>query len=77
MVRTQIYLTEGERDGLNAVAKSTGKKQSELVREAVDRFLAATRGTCRQAILDEAAGMWRSRSDLPDFAAGRRSWERG
>ena len=39
MVRTQIYLTKDERDGLNAVAKSTGKKQSELIREALDRFL--------------------------------------
>jgi hypothetical protein len=77
MVRTQIYLTEAERDGLEAVARSTNMKQSEIIREAVDRFLDLTRGTRREAILNEAAGMWRDRRDLPDFAAARRSWDRG
>jgi hypothetical protein len=77
MVRTQIYLTEEERDGLEAVAKSTNRKQSEIIREAVDRFLDLTKGNRRKAILDEAAGMWRNRRDLPDFAATRRSWDRG
>jgi hypothetical protein len=77
MVRTQIYLTEDERDGLNAVARSTGKKQSELIRDAVDRFLDTAQGRRREAILKEAAGLWRTRRDLPDFAATRRSWDRG
>ena len=77
MVRTQVYLTEEERDGLEAVAKSTNKKQSEILREAVDRFLDLAKGDHRNAILKEAAGMWRDRKDLPDFAATRRSWDRG
>jgi len=77
MVRTQIYLTEEERDGLEAVAKSTNKKQSEIIREAVDRFLDMTRGNRREAILNEAAGMWRNRNDMLDFAATRRSLDRG
>lgn len=77
MVRTQIHLTEQERDGLGTVAKSTGKKQSELIREAVDRFLDMTQGTHRVAILKEAAGLWRDREDLPDFGEARRSWDRG
>jgi hypothetical protein len=77
MVRTQIYLTEQERDGLGIVAKSTGKKQSELIREAVDRFLDLAQGNRRAAILKEAAGLWRDRDDLPDFGAARRSWDRG
>ena len=76
MVRTQVYLTEEERDGLEAVAKSTNKKQSEILREAVDRFLDMANGIHRQTILKEAAGMWKGRSDLPDFAATRRSWDR-
>ena len=76
MVRTQIYLTEEERDGLIAVAKSTDKKQSEIIREAVDRFLELSRGNRRKTILDETAGMWRNRTDLPDFAAARRSLDR-
>ena len=77
MVRTQIYLTKDERDGLNAVAKSTGKKQSELIREALDRFLDTSHGSRRTAVLKDAAGMWRNRTDLPDFAATRRSLDRG
>ncbi|MBU4200488.1 MAG: ribbon-helix-helix domain-containing protein [Verrucomicrobia bacterium] len=77
MVRTQIYLTEEERAGLDAVAKSTDKTQSEIVREAVDRFLDLTRGNCRKVILDKVAGLWRNRKDLPDFAAVRRSLDRG
>ena len=77
MVRTQVYLTEGEREGLDVVARSTGRKQSELIREAVDRLLDLARGDHRAAILKEAAGLWRNRSDLPDFAATRRSLDRG
>ncbi len=37
MFRTQIYLTEHQCSELAAIAKTTGKKQSELIREAVDR----------------------------------------
>lgn len=77
MVRTQVHLTEDERDGLEAVAKSTGKKQSELIRDALDRFLDMAQGCQRVAILKEAAGLWRNRRDLPDFSAARRSWDRG
>ncbi len=73
MVRTQIYLTERERNGLEDIAKATGKKQSELIREALDHFLELRRGDRRTSVLDEAAGMWRDRSDLPDFGAARRS----
>jgi len=77
MVRTQIYLTEKEKDGLDALATATDKQQSEIIREAVDRFLDLATGNRRKAILDEAAGMWRNRKDLPDFAVARRSWDRG
>lgn len=77
MVRTQIYLTEEERIGLNSVSEATGKKQSELIREAVDRFLDLAEGSQRDAVLHEVAGLWRDRKDLPDFGAMRRSWDRG
>ena len=39
MVRTQIYLTDHQREELAAIAKTIGKKQSELIREAVDRLI--------------------------------------
>ena len=77
MVRTQIYLTEEERAGLDAVAKATDRKQSEIIREAVDRFLDLTRGDRRTTVLNTASGMWKHRKDLPDFETARRSWDRG
>ena len=76
MVRTQIYLTEEERGGLNALAESTGKKQAALIREAVDQFIELASGSRRKSELNKAAGMWRDRDDLPDFRTARRSWDR-
>lgn len=77
MVRTQIYLTKKERAGLNSVSKATGRKQSELIREALDMFLGLAEGDRREAVLQEAAGMWKHRRDLPDFTTNRKSWDRG
>lgn len=76
MVRTQIYLTDRQRDELAAIAKTVGKKQSELIREAVDRFIDEKSRTRREAVLREAAGMWKDREDLPDFRAMRAEWDR-
>lgn len=76
MIRTQIYLTERERSSLLALAKASGKKQSELIREAVDRLIAQFDQGRRQAVMDTVAGMWKDRRDLPDFRAARRSWDR-
>ena len=76
MVRTQIYLTEEERAGLGILAESTGKKQAQLIREAVDRLIEMSSGRRRASILNDAAGMWRDHADLPDFDVARRSWDR-
>ena len=76
MVRTQIYLTERQRDELAAIAKSAGKKQSELIREAVDRLIDQTGSSRRETVLREAAGIWKNRKDLPDFKATRAEWDR-
>jgi Arc/MetJ-type ribon-helix-helix transcriptional regulator len=76
MVRTQIYLTDHQRDELAALAKTVGKKQSELIREAVDRFIDEGGHNRRKAVLHEAAGMWKDREDLPDFRATRSEWDR-
>jgi Arc/MetJ-type ribon-helix-helix transcriptional regulator len=76
MVRTQVYLTNGERDGLESLAEASGKKQSELIREAIDRLLERTGKSRSAAILDRAAGLWKDRTDLPDFHATRAQWDR-
>ena len=76
MVRTQIYLTEHQRDELAAISKAAGKKQSELIREAVDRLINQSSHSRREAVLREAAGIWKDRTDLPDFNATRAEWDR-
>ena len=76
MVRTQIYLTKNQRDELAAIARTVGKKQSELIREAIDRLIAQTGRGRRELVLREAAGIWKDRTDLPDFKAIRADWDR-
>jgi Arc/MetJ-type ribon-helix-helix transcriptional regulator len=76
MVRTQIYLTERQRNELAAIAKTAGKKQSELIREAIDRLIEQTSHSRRESVLREAAGIWKDRTDLPEFKAIRAEWDR-
>lgn len=76
MVRTQIYLTERQRIELAAISKTMGKKQSELIREAVDRLIDHAGHGRREAVLSKAAGIWKNRTDLPDFTKIRSEWDR-
>jgi len=76
MVRTQIYLTEDQRDELAAIAKTVGKKQSELIREAIDLLIDQAGSSRRELVLREAAGIWKDRKDIPDFKAIRAEWDR-
>jgi hypothetical protein len=78
MVRTQIYLTEEEKFALNSISHQVGKRQSELIREAVDELIVRYSESRRQEILEKAAGIWkdRDRDDLPDFARIRKEWDR-
>jgi len=76
MVRTQIYLTEEEKFALGAISRQEGKRQSELIREAVDELIARYSESRRREILEKAAGIWKDRDDLPDFAGLRKEWDR-
>ena len=76
MVRTQIYLTERQRDELSAIARDTGKKQSQIIREAIDRLIEQMGCSRREAVLREVAGIWKGRTDLPDFGTTRTEWDR-
>ncbi len=77
MIRTQIYLTEQEQSGLAELAEASGKKRSELIREAVDGLINQLGETNRLAAVDNAAGMWKDRKDLPNFKTIRQSLDRG
>jgi len=76
MIRTQIYLTERQRAELTIISKILGKKQSELIREAVDRLIDQAGKSRCEAVLREAAGIWKNRTDLPDFKKIRTEWDR-
>jgi hypothetical protein len=76
MVRTQVYLTEKQRHELSAIARSAGKRQSELIREAINLLIDQLGQGRRDQILREAAGLWKNRKDLPDFKAIRAECDR-
>ena len=76
MVRTQIYLTERQRDELAAIAKTAGKNQSEPIGEAVDRFIDQSGRSRRESVSRAAAGVWKDRKDLPDFKVTRAEWDK-
>lgn len=76
MIRTQIYLTDRQRAELTILAENMGKKQSELIREAIDRLIEQAGQNQKKSALKEAAGIWKDRDDLPDFKALRSEWDR-
>ncbi len=76
MIRTQIYITAKQRAELAAIAKNSGKNQSEIIREAIDRLIAQTGQAHKDMALKEAAGIWKNRKDLPDFRVLRTEWDR-
>jgi hypothetical protein len=76
MVRTQIYLTEEEKRGLESVAATRGMSQSDVIRTAIDELLARTGPVDRCAVLDGIAGTWAHRTDLPDIRSLRTGWRR-
>ncbi len=76
MIRTQIYLTSRQRAELETLSKTLGKKQSELIREAVDRLIDGLNHRRRDVVLRDVAGIWKNRTDLPDFRTLRSEWDR-
>ena len=75
-MRTQVYLTEEQDRGLKGLAESSGRKQSELIREAVDRLLTEQRPKDWRAALESVRGMWADRDDLDElYADMREGWE--
>ncbi|MDD5674149.1 MAG: ribbon-helix-helix protein, CopG family [Chitinivibrionales bacterium] len=76
MVRTQIYLTEEEKAGLESAALAQGKRQSVIIRKAIDDLLAHQATANKTEILNEIAGIWADRKDVPNIRAMRAGWRR-
>jgi predicted DNA-binding protein len=70
MVRTQICITEEERRKLRTLSRQSGRKQSELIRAAIDSFLSRTSATPARDALRACRGMWKDREQT-EFRAIR------
>jgi len=75
MNRTQIYLTDAEVQGVARVAAQSGRKQSEVIREAIDQYLVKLGPQDRLGRLRSGRGMWSDRKDI-DIAKMRREFDR-
>jgi Arc/MetJ-type ribon-helix-helix transcriptional regulator len=73
MVRTQVYLTEEQERGLKQLAASSGRKQSQLIREAIDRLLSEKRQRNWLKSLEPMFGMWADRPEMDHFVRDLRS----
>ena len=76
MVRTQVYLTEHEKKALAALSSSSGKKQSELIRDAIDSFIAKFESDNRDEIFERVSGMWADRDSNMTAENLRSTWDR-
>lgn len=66
MERTQIYLSEEEREALDRRAEESGQTRSHLIREAIAAYLQQpTKSELEQAI-EANAGAWGKRSEAAD-----------
>lgn len=75
MIRTQVFLTEGQRDALTTLESVQDKSMGALIRVAIDEYLIRQNADWKQG-LAQAVGLWSGREDLPDFDAMRRDWDR-
>ncbi len=70
-MRTQVYFTQDQRRRLDALAKREGKTLAEVVRQAVDAYIAQAPPSL-EVVLDETFG------SMPDLQVpARGEWDRG
>ena len=62
-----IELTERERNSLRYLSERTGKSESQLVHDAVERLIADVPVNDWKAAFAAAEGMWKDRDDLIDL----------
>ncbi len=79
MIRTQIYLDEGQKSALARLGAERQATVSDLIRQAVDQFIGRRSSDFEEA-LDESFGVWRHRRKLGDSSKYvrnmRREWKK-
>lgn len=63
MKRTQIYLLESQKEELERLALQKGKAMAEVIREAVDKYIAENK-LSKQSRIIESSGLWKDRDDI-------------
>ncbi len=76
MITAQILLTEAQHQGLEHLAKQTGKTRDQLILEAVVKLLPSEEKPDWREALRKARGIWKDRTDLPDLRELRKEWNR-
>jgi hypothetical protein len=74
MVRKQLYLQAEQDEQLKAMARTTGRSEAQVVRDALDGLAGAARANLRPdaAAWAEALAFMRSRRSSPARPAGAR-----
>lgn len=76
MNRTQVYLTDEEKQALHALARRNHKSFSATLREAVDDYIARHQAGELTAALEASFGCWRERDiEDSDLVRSRQEWD--
>lgn len=70
MVRTQIYLSESQKQALERLSAERGLSIAELIRTAIDCWLKEACSTGFEETLEKTFGLWRDREDRKSLAQG-------
>lgn len=78
MIRTQIYITKEEKEALDKLSKERNTTKSNIIREAIDQYVADSTLEEKKKKLKAAAGIWKDRDegDIPDVRDLREGWGR-
>ncbi len=74
MTRTQIYLNDKQKKGIQLLMPKFKKSQSELIRIAIDKLIEDNNIKNKDFILKNVFGIWKNNDT--DFEALRRDWDR-
>ncbi len=79
MPRNMIEVSDELREELTRLSLSRGETESQIVERTLRQYLDFPARVTDPAEIDairaEGAGMWKDRTDLPDFAALRGGWD--
>jgi predicted DNA-binding protein len=69
-------LTETQYSALQDISRLTGRTEAELLREAVDHFIAQFQKEDRRTLMRAARGIWKCPQDLPSLRELRNELDR-